>query len=220
MADLMATWNEVADPLDLFGGQASRMAADIQSQLAEMGLTLERDFYNQLREDEAPVREARNAALAALQGLQDGSYQLPEDPALALQERNALTDINKMAAAQGKSLAGGTFEAQQDALGALRSNSTQKQLSRLLNLSGYQTNDLLGSNSLIARNTDSQANQMQNLNAINQSYDIGQSNAVLNVMGQGSRFAGSVIPQSGNQPQPGRMLPAQNYNPQAFAGYA
>lgn len=191
-----ARLNEFLDPLDLFGGQANRLAQDIQSQLARMGLDLERNFYNQLREDEAPVREARNAALAALQGLQDGSYQLPVDPSLEFRERQALEDINKAAAAQGKSLAGGTRMAEQDALAGLRSASTQSQLNRLLNLAGYQTDDLFGSNSLISANTNAQANQLQNMNAINQAFSIGQSNAIFNTLGQGARFAGAVIPRN------------------------
>lgn len=188
--------NEFFDPLDLFGGQANRLARDVQRQLAQMGMDLESDFFNQLREDEAPVREARDAALAALRGLEDGSYQLPTDPALAFQERNALQDINKAAAAGGKSLAGGTRMAEQDALGGLRSQSTNQQLNRLLNLAGYQTQDLLGSNQLIAANTDAQANQRQNMSAINNAYRVGQSNAVFDVLGQGARFAGSVIPRN------------------------
>lgn len=199
MVDL-AGLNEGLDPLDLFGGQANRLANDLQSMLAQMGLDLERDFFAQLREDEAPVREARNAALAALQGLEDGSYQLPQDPALRFQERQAMEDISKASAAGGKSLAGGTFEAKQDALASLRSQSTNQQINRLLNVAGYQTKDLLGSNSLIAANTDAQANQMQNLGAIKNAYNIGQSNAIFNTLGQGARFAGSVIPQGTNQP--------------------
>lgn len=199
MVDL-ADLNEGLDPLDLFGGQANRMAKDIQSQLAAMGLELERDFFQQLREDEAPVREARNAALAALRGLETEEFQLPQDPSLGFQESQALEDINKAAAASGKSLAGGTRMAEQDALAGLRSQSTRNQMNRLLNLAGFQTNDLVGQNSLIAANTDAQANQMQNMNAINNAYNVGQSNAVFNTLGQGARFAGSVIPQGTSQP--------------------
>lgn len=189
----MAELNEGLDPLDLFGGQANRLAADIQKQLAEMGLELERDFFSQLREDEAPVRDVRNEALTFLQQLQSGQATLPDDPSLGFQQQNAITDINKAAAAGGKSLAGGTRMAEQDALAQLQSQSTNNQLNRVLNLAGFETRDLLGQNSLIAQSTDSQANQMSNIGGINASFGLGRSNAIFDAIGQGTRLAGSVI---------------------------
>jgi hypothetical protein len=190
-----ARLNEALDPLDLFGGQANRLASDLQAELAELGLELERDFFQQLREDEAPVRDVRNQALAFLQAIESGDAQLSADPNLQFRESQVLEQIGKSAAAQGKFGAGGTRLAEQDALAQLTQQDTQSQLNRLLNLSGFQTQDLLGSNALIAQNTDSQANQLANINAINQAGSLGQSNAIFNVLNQGSRLAGSIFPQ-------------------------
>lgn len=188
-----AELNELLDPLDLFGGQANRLASDIQGELADIGLQLERDFFNQLREDEAPVREARNQALGFLQQVQQGEAQLPSDPALPFQQQNALRDIRRAAAARGKFFSGGRLEAEQDALAQLQSRDTSSQLNRLLNLAGFQTQDLLGSNQLIAQNTDAQVNQLQNIGAIRQAGNIGQSNALLNLFDQGAGVFGDSV---------------------------
>lgn len=188
-----ARMNEILDPLDLFGGQANRLASDIQSQLAQIGLDLERDFFNQLREDEAPVRDVRNQALEQLRLVQTGEAQLPQDPSLGFRQANAQRDIGTASAARGKFFSGGRQVAEQDAFAQLASDDTNRQLSRLLNLSGFETQDLLGSNQLIAQNTDSQGNLQNNLSGINNASKIGQSNALLNVFGQSSQLAGSLL---------------------------
>ncbi len=192
MADL-AGINELLDPLDLFGGQANRQASELQIKLGQMGLDLERDLFGTLREDEAPVRNVRNQALQFLRQLQSGEAQLGQDPSLPFQQQNIMEQIGKSSAAQGKSLAGGTRIAEQDALGALQSQSTNNQMNRLLNIAGFETGDLLQNNSLIAQNTDSQANIMGNMNALNNANRIGQSNGIFNIIGQGSQLAGSLI---------------------------
>jgi hypothetical protein len=184
--------NEDLDPLDLFGGQANRLATGIQAQLADIGLQLERDLFSQLREDEAPVRGARNQALDFLRGIEQGTSTLPQDPSLDFRRSNALRDIGQNAAARGKFFSGGRLKAEQDALGSLESQDVNSQLSRLLNLAGFETGDLLGSNQLIAANTDSQANQMQNANAIRGARDVGRSNALFSFLNQGSQVAGSA----------------------------
>ena len=186
------TLNELADPGDLFGYRSSKLSSELKAKLASMGLDLQTDFFSQLREDEAPTRDARNAAIDALRGIGDGTYQFPDDPALAIQQNQAITDIGKASAASGKSFSGGARIAEQDALGALASNSRRNQLDRLLGVAGFQNNSLLDSNQLIGANISSQGNQQQNLNAINQAGGIGKSNAIFNVFNQGSRVAGAI----------------------------
>jgi hypothetical protein len=188
-----ASLNETLDPLDLFGAQAGRQAADIQTQMADMGLQLERDFFNQLREDEAPVRDVRNQALDFLQGIQSGTESLTADPSLGFRTENAVRDIGTSAAAAGKFNSGGRLVAEQDASAQLASQDTGSQINRLLNLSGFETGDLLANNQLIAANTDSQANQMQNLAAIDQSRGVGRSNRLFGGLGQVSQIAGQFI---------------------------
>lgn len=188
MVDI-ASLNEALDPLDIFGGQANRLAGQIQGELADIGLALERDFFNQLREDEAPVREVRNQALDRIQRIQRGEATLATDPSLGFRQENVLRDIRASAAAQGKFGSGGRLVAEQDALAQLASQDTGQQVNRLLNLAGFETGDLLSSNQIIASNTDAQANQLQNIGAISQSRDVGRSNALFNVLGQGSQIA-------------------------------
>lgn len=211
--------NQFLDPLDLFGGQAATEAHNLQARLAELGLNLESDFFNQIRDQQAPVRNARDAALQFLRQVQSGESELPADPSLGFQEDNALRDISKISAAQGKSLAGGTRIAEQDALATLKSQSTQNQLNRILNIAGYQTNDLLNGNSLIAQNTDSQANLSSGINSLNNASRIGQSNAIMNLGAQGGRLAGSVL---GGQsaPPPQTYNAGVNNNPYDYSGYA
>ena len=127
MADL-AGINELLDPLDLFGGQANRQASELQIKLGQMGLDLERDLFATLREDEAPVRNVRNQALQFLRQIQSGEAQLGQDPSLPFQQQNIMEQIGKSSSAQGKSLAGGTRIAEQDALAALQSQSTNNQM--------------------------------------------------------------------------------------------
>ena len=185
----LARFNESIDPLDLFGGQAARQAGEIQTQLADMSLQLERDFFNQLREDEAPVRDVRNKALEFLQGIQSGETSLSADPSLGFRQDNAVRDIGKSFAASGKFNSGGRLVAEQDATSQLASQDTNSQMNRLLSLAGFETGDLLANNQLIAANTDSQANQMQNLAAINQSRDFSQQNQLFNGLGQFGQVA-------------------------------
>ena len=188
-----AKLNQILDPLDLFGGQANRLAGDIQEELAGIGLDLERDFFQQLREDEAPVRDVRNAALQFLQQIQTGEAQLPQDPSLPFQIDQGVTDIGQAAAARGKFFSGGRQVAEQDVRAQLTGQDTSQQLNRLLNLSGFETQDLLNSNSLIAQNTDAIANQQSNVNAVNRASRVGQSNQIFNILGQGSQLAGALL---------------------------
>ena len=189
----LARFNESIDPLDLFGGIANRQAGEIQSELAEIGLQLERDFFNQLRDDEAPVRDVRNQALQFLQGIQDGSTSLQQDPSLGFRQDNAARDIRTAAAATGKFNSGGRLVAEQDARAQLASEDTGSQINRLLNVAGFETGDLLTNNQLIAQNTDARINQGQNIAAINQSSDLGRSNALFNGFGQAAQVGGQII---------------------------
>lgn len=216
-----ARLNEILDPLDLFGGQANRLAADVQAQLASLGLDLEKKFYKQLRADEAPVRNARNLAIDFLNRLQRGEATLGTDPRLASQQRELSRNIGQRSAALGKSLSGQRFLDEQQGYAQLESQSTNDRLNRILNLAGFQTRDLVNQNALLEQNTNSLANQSQNVFAARQSGQVGQQNAIFNGLGQAAGAFGYLYkPQSGGnltgQPVDYGSSP---YNTNIYAGY-
>jgi len=219
MAGFGETFNQVSDPLDLFGGQASRTASKLQLDLGKLGLQIQQEFFNQLRADTEPVRATRNAAIGAIQGLDRGGT-LPTDPVLGYQIGQAQDKIRAGAAARGKFNSGGRYMAEQDTVAGLTSQDLSANMNRLLNLAGFETSDLINSNQLLQQNVNQQATQMGNLGAIEASGIMGQQNAFSNMLGNAAGFAG-MYASSNRKPQPETQFDygAPAYNANTYAGY-
>ena len=220
MASWIAEANQILDPADFFGGQASRQASEIQLALGRLGLGIQQEFFDQLRQDQAPVRTTRDAAIAAIANLDNGG-SLPASPGLEYQQRQAQDNIRAAMAAGGKFNSGGRYAYEQDALSSLASQDQNQSINRLLNLAGFQTGDLINSNQLLQNNVNSQSQQLANQGAVRASGIMGQFNAFNNLLGNASGFAGLYgnrlfNNQSGSNTDYG----AQQYNTTNYAGFA
>ena len=218
MADWLAEGNQLLDPLDLFGGQAARQASDIQLQLGDLGLQLQREFFNVLQADQAPVLATRDAAIGQIQGLRQGG-EIPLDPSLQYQIGEQQRQLGTNLAARGKFNSGQRYVGEQDIAAGLTSQNVNQGVNRLLNLAGFQTSDLLNSNALLGQNVNAQAGQMQNQGAIQAAGRIGQLNAFNNLLGNAAGFAGQYGGNLFNQSFPSTDFGAPAYGNQ-YAGYA
>ena len=159
------------DPLDLFGGRAQERATDIQATLSSEGLDLQRALFNQLFEDQAPIREARDRAIGLLDNL-----EFSPDPSLDFRREEGLRDIRQQQAALGKLGAGERFVREQDFESRLAGEDLNQALSRILNLAGFSTQDLTQTNPVLQQNIGSQADLMNRLGFIRGNDIVGRSN--------------------------------------------
>lgn len=182
----MGILDRFKDPLDLFGNKATDQATAIQQQFSQLSLGLQRDFFDQLRDDQAPVRETRNLAIDRLQN----NAPLPDDPNLGFQTSEGLRAIRNQAAARGKLNSGGRFRTEQDFVSGLNAQSTGNQLNRLLNIAGFQTTDLNQNNALTQSNLAGQTNSLLGLGDIRAGGIVAQNNNRNNLINTGLYFAG------------------------------
>ena len=140
---------DILDPGDIFGAKAREQAGDIQLEASRDVLALQRDIFNRLREGEAPVRAARDEALAILTALDRGEGVLTTDPNLQFQEREQIRNLRAAGAAAGKLNSGQQLIGEQETRAGLASADIQQQLGRILNLSGFTTEGNVSANQLL-----------------------------------------------------------------------
>lgn len=168
---------QLEDPLDLFGGRAQERATQVETALNREGLQLQRELFDQLMADQAPVISARDEALSLLQMLQGGEFEPFQDPSLDFRRREGLRDIRNAAAAQGKFFAGERFLNEQDLEAGLASDSIGRAINQILNLAGFSTADVASTNPTIASNVGARGGILQNLGGVQARGIIGRANA-------------------------------------------
>ena len=173
---------------DLFLGGAAEKAAQYQQNAALQGLNLQKQGYQALQRDAAPVNNVRDLALARIGLVNQGGYMPEQTPGVQYQRDLANQQIAAGAAARGKYDSGQRYMAQQDAQAGLVSQDVGNQLSRLGQLAGFGVGQNLNYNSLIGGNRNLQGAAMQEYGTQGAAGTIGQSNALsglFNTLGTG-----------------------------------
>lgn len=178
------------DPIDLFGTHSNEQAAAYTRQASEEALQLQKDLFNQLYGDAAPVRESRDAALGLLRGIQEGTFTPSASPGLGYRVGEAVGDVRAQAAARGKLYSGGREMAEQDVTSRAVQQDYNDAVNRLLNLAGYSTQDLNTQNALLQQNVGSQGNQLFNQGIQNANQQINRQNFYQDVGSAGSAIGG------------------------------
>ena len=117
----MAAWMIPAAILgsSLFGSRAASKAADTQAAAADRAAELQAEQFRQLREDQAPYREAGYNALANLQrtagnvpaAFKFGDYEFKADPSYGFRLSEGQKALERQAAARGGLISGGALKA-------------------------------------------------------------------------------------------------------------
>jgi len=100
---------------------AAAQAADVQKQVADQQVELQREQYRQLREDQAPYRQAGYNALAEMQrtagnvpgAFKFGAGDYQADPGYAFRLAEGQKALDRQAAARGGLISGGALRAAQ-----------------------------------------------------------------------------------------------------------
>ena len=178
-----------ADPGDLFGGQASADAAQLQEDAAYQNYILQKGVFDKLWADQGPMRETRDTALGAIDDINNGG-SVPFGPGYQAQKRNLLDSNARGYAARGKLLSGERLTADQQGVSRLASNETQKGTNRLLNLAGFSTQDMTNQNQLLQRNINSQSTALNDIGAARASGLMGEQNAMNDLFGTAAAAGG------------------------------
>jgi hypothetical protein len=119
----MAAWMIPAAILGsaLFGSRAASKAADTQAAAADRAAELQAEQFRQLREDQAPYREAGYNALAEMQrtagnvpgAFKFGAGDYQADPGYAFRLSEGQKALDRQAAARGGLISGGALRAAQ-----------------------------------------------------------------------------------------------------------
>jgi len=182
------------DPLDLFGGKAQDKATKIREMLSREGLDLRRDMFDQLFADQAPVRGARDEAIGLLDQINTGEFNPFLDPSLDFRKREGTKEIRQRLASQGKLGAGQRFLEEQDLSAGLASEGVNDAVTRVLNLAGFTTEDLSGTNPVLQRNVGGQSQSLLNLGDIRQDELIGNRNQTNQMLNTGGSLLGYYNP--------------------------
>jgi hypothetical protein len=99
--------------------QAATQAADVQKQVADQQTALQREMFQQTREDQAPYRQAGYNALAEMQrtaGNVPGAFsftnqEMYQDPGYAFRLSEGQKALDRSAAARGGLISGGALKA-------------------------------------------------------------------------------------------------------------
>ena len=117
----MAAWMIPAAILgsSLLGSRSASKAADVQVAAADRAAELQAEQFRQLREDQAPYREAGYNALANLQrtagnvpaAFKFGDYEFKADPGFGFRLSEGQKALDRQAAARGGLISGGALKA-------------------------------------------------------------------------------------------------------------
>jgi hypothetical protein len=117
----MAAWMIPAAILgsSLLGSRSASKAADVQVAAADRAAELQAEQFRQLREDQAPYREAGYNALANLQrtagnvpaAFKFGDYEFKADPGFGFRLAEGQKALDRQAAARGGLISGGALKA-------------------------------------------------------------------------------------------------------------
>jgi hypothetical protein len=99
--------------------QAATQAADVQKQVADQQTALQREMYQQTREDQTPYRQAGYNALAEMQrtagnvpgAFKFGMNEFNADPGYAFRLSEGQKALDRSAAARGGMISGGALKA-------------------------------------------------------------------------------------------------------------
>jgi hypothetical protein len=103
----------------LLGSRSASKAADVQVAAADRAAELQAEQFRQLREDQAPYREAGYNALANLQrtagnvpaAFKFGDYEFKADPGFGFRLSEGQKALDRQAAARGGLISGGALKA-------------------------------------------------------------------------------------------------------------
>jgi hypothetical protein len=103
----------------LFGSRSASKAADVQAGAADRAAELQREMFQQTREDQAPYRQVGYNALANLQrtagnvpaAFKFGDYEFKADPGYGFRLSEGQKALDRQAAARGGLISGGALKA-------------------------------------------------------------------------------------------------------------
>lgn len=195
--------------------EASRDAADTMQDASNREVALQREMWQQGREDLAPWRQAGESALTGMQNMMSGDYDISTDPAYQFRMQQGLQGVESSAAGRGSLFSGNTLKELTGYGQGLASQEYGNRFNRLASLAGLgQT--ATGQGVTIGQNYANQAgNAMYNAGQARASGYMGQANAYTNALNQGAYAYGQYnqpnTTQWGTTPgsQQSQMLAAQ-----------
>jgi hypothetical protein len=173
------------------GSQASANAADAMQQSAAMQAQVQRDIYNQTREDYAPWRQAGVSALGDLQSMLDPNYDFTASPDYQWRFGQGVNALDKSAAAQGNLLSGRQLKAVTDFGQNIGAQEYNNRFNRLASLAGIGQSGVAGSAQAGQNYATGASNAYGNMGQARASGYLGQANAWGNAMNQGMGMYGA-----------------------------
>jgi len=171
--------------------QASSKASDAMQNSAEMQAQIQKDIYEQSRQDYAPWREAGTAALGGLQEMLNPNYDLTTSPGYQWRLGQGVSALDKSAAARGNLLSGQQLKAVTDYGQNIGAQEYNNRFNRLASLAGLGQSGTAGTVQAGQNYATGASNAYGNMGQARASGYLGQANAWGNAMNQGLGMYGA-----------------------------
>lgn len=178
----------------LLGGhmqsQAAGRSSDAMRNASREQLALQREMWQQGREDITPWREAGAGALGDLQAMLSGEYDITTDPGYQFQLEQGQRAIDASAAARGNLMSGRTLRELTGFGQGLASQEYANRFNRLASLAGVGQASASQSASLGQNFANQGGEAIYNAGQARASGYLGQANAWSNAINQGTQLYG------------------------------
>lgn len=173
------------------GSQASADASSAMQDSAAMQAQVQREIYNQTREDYTPWREAGASALGNMQAMLDPNYDFTASPDYQWRFDQGVNALDKSAAARGNLLSGRQLKAVTDFGQNIGSQEYNNRFNRLASLAGIGQIGTTGTAQAGSNYATGASNAYGNMGQARASGYLGQANAWGNALNQGMGLYGA-----------------------------